>query len=246
MELNLVPMLQRQRELYDIPRGPERFAKYLETMIGDSDDIALPLPAINPMGKEHVSAVYDSLIELNAEVIAASALEEAERRLVDYGGKFNVGLLVADDAGGGWTNRYYADFSHRFEEGKSFLKRGWIVALFWSSEKPIASRIKEEVLTSVYRAAHVERFGWCKTLRQMLLQEGRAARFAEFRPKVLESEDVDYTREVLNQYLDSSDLPTTFCCLYGDEAAMSVGYQPLGLSRNAGFAIALEDYWRDD
>jgi len=46
---------------------------------------------------------------------------------------------------------------------------------------------------------------------------------------------------VIQPYLDTTDYPTLFACLYGDEAAKSVGYPPLGLSERAGFALALEE-----
>ena len=47
MKLALVPMLQLQRNLYDIPRGWERFRAYLASMIGDTTDLALPLPGLS-------------------------------------------------------------------------------------------------------------------------------------------------------------------------------------------------------
>ena len=46
-----------------------------------------------------------------------------------------VGLVVADDARGGWTDRYCSEFSHRFE-GKALDKRGGIVGILWASETP--------------------------------------------------------------------------------------------------------------
>lgn len=56
MKLNLVPALSIQRELYAIPRGMARFWRYIETMTGRTDDIALPLMSMNPMTKPHVAA----------------------------------------------------------------------------------------------------------------------------------------------------------------------------------------------
>ena len=35
MQLDYVPLLQIQRDLYGIPRGMERFRTYLRTMIND-------------------------------------------------------------------------------------------------------------------------------------------------------------------------------------------------------------------
>jgi hypothetical protein len=41
--------------------------------------------------------------------------------------------------------------------------------------------------------------------------------------------------------LESTHQPTVIACLYGDEAAKELGYPPLGLSKNAGFQLALAD-----
>ena len=240
MKLELVETLRMQRALYDIPRGMERFHKYVELMTGGTNDIAFPLPTMNPMGKEHVAAAYDAVIALDAEAVAAEALLEAEQRLADAAGEFRVCLVVSDDAGGGWTNRYLSEATHRFQLA-AMTKRSWIVVLLWTGDKYTKERIREETLMSVHRVAHIQRHGAPKTLGQMLDQEGRAAAFAGARSPALDAEDMAYTREVIQPYLETTDYPTVFACLYGDEAAKSVGYPPLGLSARAGFALALED-----
>ena len=48
-------------------------------------------------------------------------------------------------------------------------------------------------------------------------------------------------KEVIAPHLDSTDLPVQFACLYGDAAARSVGYTPMGLSPRAGYAVALDE-----
>ena len=51
MKLELTPLLHVQRELYRVARGFERFRAYLQTMTGGTDDLVLPLVALNPMGQ---------------------------------------------------------------------------------------------------------------------------------------------------------------------------------------------------
>ncbi len=72
MELELLPLLHVQRELYAMPRGMERFNAYLKRMTGSSaDDIEFPpLVMMNPMGKEHCLAAVDHLIAIGAEEAA--------------------------------------------------------------------------------------------------------------------------------------------------------------------------------
>jgi len=64
---------------------------------------------MNPMGKPHVAAVLDKLIALDGEGVAAEAAAEAERRLASVHLDLKVGLVVSDDAMGGWTNRYLSE-----------------------------------------------------------------------------------------------------------------------------------------
>ena len=81
MSLSHTPLLQIQRDLFNLPRGWVRFERYLERMIGGTQEMILPLAVLNPMGKAHVARKLDRLLELNAESIAAEAIEEAVERL---------------------------------------------------------------------------------------------------------------------------------------------------------------------
>ena len=236
-----MPLLHVQRGLYRIPRGPERFRAYLETMVDpQTRDLELPLVVMNPMGKDHVPALLDRLLELDADGVAARAVAEAMPRLARMGGEFKVTLVVADDASGGWTNRYFSEFSHRFET-KPYHKRGWLVGILWTSEAPSAQTVREETLTTLYRAAHIERHGFARTLREMLAQEGFAMAMAGCAQPSLDADELAYAREVIAPHLDARDQPTLMACLFGDKAADSLGYKPLRLSERAGLALALYD-----
>jgi hypothetical protein len=241
MQLELVPLLEVQRDLYRMPRGMERFRAYLRTLIDErTGDIALPIVTMNPMGKEHVLELLDELIRLDAEGAARRALESAASSLASEPGEYRIGIVVADDRMGSWTNRATTELSHRFESGP-MLRRGWLVALLWTSEAPSAERAREEVLLSAYRAAYIGRNGPATTLGDMLKQEGYCMAAAGCERPTLEAEDLAYTREVVGPCLEARDQPTIVACLFGDEAARSLGYPPLGLSERAGFALALAD-----
>ena len=143
-----------QRDLYTLPKGPERFNAYLKAMVKpDGTDVRLPpLVAMNPMAKDHVPTLLDSLLTIGAEATAADASTEAAKQLEATPGDFKLGLVVADDLKGGWTNRYASEFSHRFE-GPAAHKRGWLSAWIWSSEAPTLAAVREEVKRVVFRAA---------------------------------------------------------------------------------------------
>lgn len=246
MKLEFVPLLQMQRDLYDIPRGWTRFSDYLELMTGGTDDMVLPLSGMNPMGKPHVAAKLDALIALGAEEVAAKAVGEAERRLSQVSGELKVGIVIADDAQGAWTNRYLTETRHWFQN-KGEVRRNWATVLVWTSEVYSSQeQVREEVLSSIYRILYLKQHGLANTLRQMMRQEGFAMAFAGAKQPSLDPEELAYSREVIQPYLDSEHFPTQFACLYGDEAAKSVGYEPQGLSTRAGYAVALDDALQSD
>jgi hypothetical protein len=242
MNIEFVPLIRIQRDLYSIPRGQHRFSAYLNTVVNsDGSDVRLPpLVAMNPMGKDHVPALLDSLLAMNAETAAAQASAEAAARLGAVPGDFKLGLVVVDDLMGGWTNRYTSEFSHRFD-GVSTHKRGWLSAWIWSSEAPTLQVVREEVMRVIFRAAYVLEHGAALNLADMLAQEGHVMTRAGCSEPRLDAADLDYTRQVLQPHLQATDLPTLIPCLFGDTAARALGYPPQGLSHRAGLALALSD-----
>lgn len=240
MQLEHVPLLQVQRDLYALPRGLARFQEYLRTMIdARSGDLKLPLVAMNPMGKEHMPPFLDRLLEMEAEAAALQACAETQSSLQSQPGRYRVGLVVSDDLRGGWTNRYTSEFEHRFR-GKAMHKRGWIPVLLWTSETYAPAQIAEEVRQCVFRAAYVQCHGYARTLGEMLAQEGAVMLSAGCSAPALDAEDLAYTRAVLAPLLAAADPPTVIPALYGDAAAAQLGYRRLGLSPRAGLALALQ------
>ena len=241
MKLDLMPLLQKERALYGVPRGGARFQAYIRAATGDTDDIEIPpLGIMNPMAKEHVAHYIETLIALHAEAVVAAALFEAERRLPQVAAQFKVGLVVADDVAGGWTNRYFAEHGMRFAL-KAGLKRGWISVVCWASEAPTREAVHALTLASVYRAAYVSRHGEATTLDQMLRQEGLTAVFAHVDEPMLPADELAYSHAVIAPHRNADAYPIVFAFLYGDEAAASLGYPTLGLSPRAGYALALAE-----
>ena len=117
----------------------------------------------------------------------------------------------------------------------------WALVPIWTSESWPTNAIREAVLAAIYRSAFVEHVGFPATLHEIMTIEGLAAVFAGRHHPSLDPEDLAYTAEVIREYRDTHDYPTIFTCLFGDEAARSVGYPPLGLSQRAGLALALDE-----
>ncbi|NJM09279.1 hypothetical protein HC891_28330 [Candidatus Gracilibacteria bacterium] len=240
MDIEHIALLQTQRELHDIPRGFERFRSYLDTIFDDKDDPLYPMVAMNPMGKPHVAERLDTLLALGADAIAAEAAAEAAQRLAHIDGSWRTALVICDDLMGGWTNRYLSEANARFSQPAKNIGT-WIPILLWTGEEVTPTLIAEETKSSIYRRCYTARYGSAASARQMMRQEGLALHFAGANSPTLDADDLDYTREVLRPLLDATDYPTAFTCMYGDVAARSVGYPPLGLSPHAGSALALAD-----
>ncbi|HEU0185805.1 MAG TPA: hypothetical protein VFS27_10860 [Blastocatellia bacterium] len=198
---------------------------------------------MNPIGKAHVPARLDEYLAFDADGVAARAVAEAESRLSNVEGAFKVALVIADDAMGGWTNRYSSEFVARYGS-KPILKRGWITGILWTSETPAAQSTREETLTAVYRAAYIQQHGFAVTLRGLMAQEGYAMATAGCAKPPLDDDEIEYTRAVIDPNLDSKDYPVIITSLFGDVAAASLGYAPSGLGERAGFALALIDAMR--
>jgi hypothetical protein len=161
-------------------------------------------------------------------------------------------MVVADDLGGGWTNRYANEFTYRFGpdhlrtriEPRSqprWLKDFWIMGVLWSSETATELAVRQAVSTAVYRAAYLQQNGTARTLRDMLAQEGHVLARAGSTEPTLDAEDIVYTREMLAPHLDAEDMRTCIECLFGDEAGRTLGFTLRGLSPWAGIALALHD-----
>jgi hypothetical protein len=215
--------LEKVRELYQLPRTFERFQSYLNLVRVDTGTEALPLSKLNPMAKEHALTYVETLIAMNAEdLVCAGAIEAASR--LDGNEALKVLLVVMDDAKGGWTNHYFAEFAHRYES-KYEVAHGWATVVVWTAEKPAPELLRARAFESVYRTIDERRHGPVRTLRDILDREIRTQRFAE---SVSPYEGADYRAKV-EPYLDSHAAPVVMTALYGDAAAATLGYPPLGI-----------------
>jgi hypothetical protein len=241
MRLDFVSLLQIQRDLQAMPRDRERFRQYLRTILNEdgTDADLVPLVAANPMAKDHVTALLDALLSLDADGIGARLAAAVSHELADAPGEFKAALVVIDDAAGGWTNRWDVEYGLRHPDPGN--RRFWVTGGLWSSETASEQSVHETFLAAAYRTAHVVRYGPARNLRELLVQEGRAMARAGCTGPVLDDDDLAYTREVIRPFLDAGDKRTVVECLFGDAAARSLGFTPRGLSPRAGLALALHE-----
>ncbi len=238
MKITYLPVLGVLRELYQQPRSMARFHDYITRMTGGGDDIVLPIGVANPMAKEQALAKLDELVALGAEDIGSAATSEAQGRLAAIETvEIKASIVLVDDVGGGWTDRFTTEAMVRFPS-RGALKRPFATALVWTSESQTRDQLRLEVLAAVYRVAHQQRFGLPASLSERLRQEGLAAQFAGI-ATTLPPEDLEQAGQIIMRLGDNPPYPQVFTAFYGDAAGAQLGYQPLGLGPRAGFEVAL-------
>lgn len=221
------PCLEKVRALYQMPRTFERFAAYLNLVRVDTGTEALPLSKLNPMAKEHALAYVETLLAMNAEDQVFAAASEGASRL-DGDDTLNVLLVLMDDAKGGWTNRAFSEFAHRYEN-KYEVKHSWATVVIWTAEEPTTDLLGRRAFESIYRTIDERRDGPVRTLREILDRETRTQRFAG----VISPYEAPAYRAKVERYLDSHAAPVVMAALYGDAVAESLGYPPLGIEAPA-------------
>lgn len=244
MDIELVPLLAQQRDLYQIARGPARFSAYLRLMLNENhDDVRFPpLVALNPMAKDHVATRIDELLGLDAEEVAIRAADQASLQHTELVKSFSIGLVVADDLGGGWTNRYASEFFLISGQRRtSPFRQAWLTGVLWSSEPASVRGVWETVQMSVHRTAYIHRHGKPVALKDFMNQEGDAMLRAGCVEPTLDDDDLEYTRHLLAPHLDDSNARMIMESLYGDQAGQTLGFTACGLSHRAGLALALHD-----
>ncbi|HTX57654.1 MAG TPA: hypothetical protein VMD47_11205 [Candidatus Acidoferrales bacterium] len=235
--VELVRCLEPVRDLYRRPLGFERFQAYLDLVRAGTGTEALPLSQLNPMAKPHALEYVEALLAFDAERVASSAAAQAGAKLTDADDALRVIVVPMDDAMGGWTNRAFAEFSHRYER-KYEVPRGWATVVVWTSETPTPQLVAQRTFETVYRTVDERRRGAVRTLREILDREGRTMRFAEHQ-RLYDDQTIRSIRRKLEPLLDSHAAPIVFAALYGDEIAASLGYPPLGIPERGGYELAL-------
>lgn len=243
-----IPTLSILRDLYQQPRTMVRFQNYLKQMLGENEDgevdVVVPITAANPMGREHCLTAVNSLLAFDAEEVAKQTLNEAALRLPLADLTARVALVVLDDVGGGWTNRYLTEAALRMRRDqraeRANKKRQFVQIPCWASETYTPKRIREEARAALYRHVSIEQNDPPETLQQIMELDGGAYAFGGRQPG-LPLTELHYTAEVIDPHLNSRDFPLQFAFLFGDQAAKSVGYTPQGVAAYAGFELALHN-----
>jgi hypothetical protein len=246
----LEPVLQACRQIYDLNGTMERYNAYVHLMTKARGEF-LPLGSFSPMGKRQKDFL-DGLLAQNAESYALETAHIAVQEL-EISRTYRLALVVVDEPRNGWTQRHLTDAEWRFSPPHSIPKSNtprfpeamWVTVQLWTTEfdgtdrAPSLEYVRQETRAALARAEFQHKNGLPTSLESMMRQKAFVLRFSgeQF---VLSPDDLEYTKAVLEPHLKSTHHPTNFAAMYGDKAAKSVGFLPLGVSDRAGFALALE------
>ncbi|NAS10569.1 hypothetical protein [Poritiphilus flavus] len=246
MRFELIPLLERMQQFYQLPRNSQRFSTYLDMLLGESrEDVVLPIAAFNPLGKELVMEKLKQLINMRAEELMQEVISEVNASIGSSDKRtISVGLNLLDDIGGAWSERFTTDYSSKFDFG-SLHKRNFCLPSFWTSEtlsaEMIGPRTKEYLFRTLYWLEH----GKPQSLRDHMDQEVFVySNTRKGRVRQLDDDFLADTEVFYEQHADSTDHNLIFNFFYGDAACEVLHQKTRGISEQAGFRYA--DYLADE
>lgn len=240
MRLEVIPVLQKMKELYESSRNRERFDAYLFMLQGaDGNDMMLPIASYNPMGKELALQKVNELIEHDAEAILRDVIERTNAMSIagDTGNRtIGVAINLADDVEGSWSEKDRTDYNSKFKID-ALLKRNFCTPIFWTSEsanREVIERRSEEYL---YRTQYWLEHGAPSTLADMVEQEIAVQGHFSDDSTELSGKEVEKLEAFLDQHGDSEEMVMHLNFFYGgNDGAHDMPYPDPTLPRNGGYA----------
>jgi hypothetical protein len=178
------------------------------------------LAAYNPMAGPAALASVQRLIELDAEAIAARHAADAE-------------LAVVVSSPGLWTDRVATEVELRTDPEPPALVR------FWAGEPVQAADVERECVAAAERVRWRLRHGPARTVDAVLAREGAAYAVAGSPFGTLAAGEAELVSEAV-ELLGASEQPGDIAAvLFGDPAAVALGWTPLGIPWHAGYRWAI-------
>lgn len=230
MQLKMLRVLEQMKEIYQMPRNRRRFHAYLELLQADGSDMVLPVAGFNPMAGEQGVEKLNVLIDMKAEDLAASVIEDISEDTSDR--VFEVAINLTDDSGGSWSERHTTDYNSKFRIG-SHLKRGFCVVYLWTSDELNVELVHDRVKQYVYRTIHVSEHGEPETLAEHVEQEQFVLQQTQTPP----AKSTARSRSFFAANAESIDFSVIFNFFYGDEASKSLSYKQHGIKAGEGYQL---------
>ncbi|HMQ47095.1 MAG TPA: hypothetical protein PKA00_06480 [Saprospiraceae bacterium] len=239
MRFQSLEVLDKMRQLYQLPRTRERFDKYLYMLQGDvKKDIILPIAAFNPMGKELALQQLEQLIACDAEGKVQHIVAQINPKIPYLENRtIQVAINLVDDVEGAWSNFYDTDYKSKFEID-ALLKRNFCTPLFWTSEPISEAMVAQRIQEYIYRTIFWVENGKPQTLQELFKQEVYVKTNGSNERTALNDEAICLMKSYYEKNLESMDYLFNLNYFYGDEGSKDLNYKAYGMIKNGGFEYA--------
>ena len=175
-----------------------------------------PISGYNPMTSKDVLATVEALLAIDAEGVVARAVG---------GDHDDVELFITVATPGMWTERLSTEVHHRLGPPTGQV-------LLWTGEDTSVETVRREAIAQAVRVQH----GPVRTVAEVAAREGLAYARAG-----MTGACHDLVAEALDVVGDDEGIGTMAALLYGDAAAVQLGWTPLGLPWLAGYDHAIAE-----
>lgn len=190
-------------------------------------------------------AALDRLAAADAQGTLRAALARAARAFTEAGRALPMDKVEGSIVLGDQENRYFMDTVHGYSGSGAIL--GYVIITIWPNDYTLP-RLGPAAVHEFHHnmRLHYAPFTMNISVGEYIVLEGLAESFtaALYRPDLvgpwvtgLSPAEIDLSRGIIGQALDVSGFNNVRPYLFGDPAAASSGYSPVGLPACAGYAI---------
>ena len=246
-DVRLAPTLETMASVYLLSRDGGNKSERFNTFVARVEH-EWGLVAYNPMAGTSAQETVQALLALDAENVALNAARNVAA-LCSY---FDpVTLAISVRSTGLWTDRVGTEIDDRLS---TKMKIGFGIISLWSREEHTHDDVVRESIAETVRVMWHAMHGAADTLNRILAREGlayalagRAAPWSRYNsaPTTEESVVVMEAIEVLGETRAAGEIAGV---LFGDDAATTMGWTPLGVPDRAGYRWAVvraEHQWKD-
>ena len=209
------------------PRSP-RFAAYVSRV-----EHHWGLASYNPMAGPGAHVAVRALMEIDAERLAADEAGAVAARC-EFGGDITIAIAVPSE--GMWTDRLATEILH-CTTGERRPAHG--TALLWPGDALDEVHVRRECAAEVVRIMWTSFHGVPATLDAVLAREGLCYALTPRAGAASGDDDSAAVNHAIGVLGDTSTQGDIVAILYGDPAAITMGWTPLGISEMAGYRWAI-------
>ena len=232
----VAPTLAMMADIYELSREggarSPRFTAYVSRV-----EHHWGLSAYNPMAGQNARDTVCTLIANDAERIAFDEAQTFTARC-EFGGDITIAIVVPSP--GMWTDRLATEIQHR-TTGTRRPAHGAV--MLWPGDALDDAHVRHECAAEVVRTMWTAYHGVPATLAGVLAREGLcyalAAEGGQEERGASGDGDGPAVEEAIGVLGDTTEQSEIVAVMYGDTAAATMGWSPLGVPERAGYRWAI-------